>query len=452
MTTHLIDSILYRHLWSTEELHRLLDEVPKVQAWLDILATLAEAQAEVGVVPHRAAEAIRQCARVERLDLREIATETRRTGHSTLGLIRCLQQVLPEHAREWVYFGATVQDLTDTWTALVMRDVTDIVLRDLSILESEALRLASEHRDTVMAGRTHGQPGLPITFGFKAAVWAAELRRHDDRIRQARPRWEVAQLGGALGTLGFWGEHALPLLSAFARRIGLAEPRIPWLTARDGVAEFVSVLAMVTATLGKIGQEVYELQRPEIGEVREARGAAVVGSITMPHKRNPECSEQLVTLSRLVRNAASSALEGMLCEHERDGRSWKCEWIVVPEACQFTGAAMSLGIQLLGGLEIDAQRMADNVAAGGGYIFSEPAMRALSATVGKHSAHEIVHGVTMQGQADRIDLVDALTSDSRVREGVTPEELATCMTTGRAVGLAPAFVDRVVQAASTRDR
>ena len=155
-----------------------------------------------------------------------------------------------------------------------------------------------------MCGRTHGQPGLPITFGFKAAVWAAELDRHLERLRQGRRRWEVVQLGGALGTMEFWGDRALDLLEAFARQLGLGVPVVPWITARDGVAEFIWLLAAISATAGKIGNEVYQLQRPEIGELRESFTPGTVGSITMPHKRNPEISEHLVTLSRVIRAQA----------------------------------------------------------------------------------------------------------------------------------------------------
>ena len=200
-----------------------------------------------------------------------------------------------------------------------------------------------------MCGRTHGQPGLPVTFGFKAAVWASELARHQERLAQLRPRVEVVQLGGALGTMEFWGERALPLLDGFAARLGLGAPDIPWITARDRIAEFLTFLALVTGTLAKIGNEVFELQRPEIGEVGEPIVAGTVGSITMPHKRNPEFSEQLDTLARVVRADADVALEGLVALHERDGRSWKAEWLVLPEACQLTGAALGFGARLLEG-------------------------------------------------------------------------------------------------------
>jgi adenylosuccinate lyase len=444
MGAHLVDSVVYGHLWSTPELHRLLDDEGRLQSWLEILAALAEAQAEVGLVPPDAARAIRKHADVGLLDLDKVAEQTRATGHSTLGLIRCLQQVLPEDAREWVYYGATVQDVSDTWTAMIMRRVADVLERDLARAEAATLELATRHRDTVMCGRTHGQPGLPITFGFKAAVWASELRRHRLRIAEGRGRRELVQLGGALGTMEFWGDRALPLLEEFARRLGLGVSDVPWITARDGVAEFAGLLAMVTATLGKIGQEVYDLQRPEIGELREPFSPGQVGSITMPHKRNPELSEHLVTLSRLVRADAGVAIEGMVHEHERDGRSWKTEWVVLPEACLLTGAALAFGCRLLEGLEVDVERMSANLRAGGGYVLSEPVMRALADRIGKHTAHKVVYEATLAGLERGVDLRTALLADPRIAAHLGPDELDRCLDVRTALGAAPLFVDRVV--------
>jgi adenylosuccinate lyase len=447
MGAHLVDSVLYGHLWGTPELHRLLDDEGRVQSWLDILAALAEAQAEVGLVPAEAARIIRQHADVGLLDLDQVGAQTRATGHSTLGLIRCLHAVLPEPAREWVYFGATVQDLSDTWTALVLRNVTEIMDRHLPHAAAAAVTPAERHRETIMCGRTHGQPGLPITFGFKAAVWASELQRHRVRLAEGRRRWEVVQLGGALGTMEFWGDRALPLLDAFAGRLGLGAPDLPWITARDRVAEFLGMLAMVTATLAKIGQEVYELQRPEIGELREPFAPGQVGSITMPHKRNPELSEHLVTLARLVRADATVAVEGMVHEHERDGRAWKAEWVVFPEACLLTGASLAFACRLLDGLEVDADRMRTNVAAQGGYVLSEPVMRALADQIGKHAAQRVVYEVALAGRGRGVGFEAALLADPRVAERLTPEEIARCLDPRAALGAAPAFVDRVVKGA-----
>ncbi|MDQ1366240.1 MAG: hypothetical protein QOE07_1730 [Acidimicrobiaceae bacterium] len=391
MVSRIADSEMYAHLWGTEELRAVFDEKARLQAWLDILVALARAQSALGLIPPKSADAIAEAAHVERLDLTYAAAETRSTSHSTLGLIHAFQRILPEPAREHVYLGVTVQDITDTWTALALRQVGSIVWRDLRIIESLVLDLAETYRTAAMVGRTHGQPGAPITFGFKAASWADELRRHLDRLRHGQDRWLVGQLAGSVGGLGFFGDHGVGLRRDFCARVALADPGISWLTSRDRLVEFAQVLATISGTLARIGGEVYELQRPEIGELREPAGMGAVSSITMPHKRNPERSEHLDTLARLVRANAGAMLEAMVQQHERDGRGWKTEWIALPEVCLLTGTALQFTIEILSGLEVDTERMAANLAIQSGFINSERVLAALTPHLGKHRAQELMH-------------------------------------------------------------
>ncbi len=398
MGTRLTDSPMYAHLWGTPELEQVFGDEARLQTWLDVLVALARSQATLGIIPAEAAEQIAGQARAELLDLDEIAEQTRRSGHSTLGLINGLEQVLPSSAREYVYFGATVQDLTDTWFGLVMRDVAAIVWRDVCAIETTLLDLAEWYRDTVMAGRTHGQPGAATTFGLKAASWADELYRHRSRLRQGYPRWATGQLAGAVGTLAFFGPAGPGLRASYCAALGLADPGISWLTARDRVAEFGHVLAAVCGTLARIGGEVYELQRPEIGELREPLTAtAGVSSITMPHKRNPELSEHLDTLARLARSSAAVLLESMVGQHERDGRSWKAEWVALPEVCLLTGAALRFARLLVDGLEVDTAAMARNAAA---YpLGTEQVLAELSGRLGKHRAQRLLQDLLRDGAA-----------------------------------------------------
>jgi adenylosuccinate lyase len=424
--------MIFDHLWTTAATRELFGDEGRTRIWLSIYGALAEAQGELGLIPQDAAADI--AARARRpVDLEAVAEETRRTGHSTLGLIRVLQRDL-DAGREWLSYGATVQDVSDTWTGLVMQRMLVLGDEELTAIEIETAALGRRHRDAVMLGRTHGQPGLPITFGFKAAVWVAELRRHRERIAQARPRLEVGQLAGAVGTLSAWGTAGPELQRRMLERLGLGVPEISWTSARDRVAEFVGLLALVTGTLAKIGNEVYNLQRPEIGELGEAPSEGVVGSITMPQKRNPERSEHLSTLASVVRAAAGQALEAMVAEHERDGAAWKSEWALLPQACGAAAVALALGAELVAGLQVDELRMRENVDAQRGYILAEPAMLALGADIGPRRAHELVHEAARRGIVEGLTLNEALL---RHADGLTLDE-------GAALGASEELVRRVL--------
>jgi adenylosuccinate lyase len=443
VSTRMVDSLAYRHLWTAPELDPLFEERNRLQRWLDILAALARAQASLGIVPSDSARAITEHAEAGRLDLDRIAAETRHTGHSTLGLIHELQRILPTSAREHVYYGATVQDLTDTWFGLVLRDVGMLVGHKLWVLEGSLLALARTHRDTAMVGRTHGQPGAAITFGFKVAGWADELRRHEDRLVEGRRRWAVGQLAGAVGVLGFYQGDQLELRRRFCADLGLDDPGISWLTSRDRIAEFAHVLAMVCATLARIGGEVYELSRPEIAELREGLSIGGVSSITMPHKRNPEGSEHLVTLSRLVRAHAAVLLEGMDQQHERDGRGWKAEWVSLPDVCEFTVTALGVALAVVDGLEVNSAAMARNMSAGGEKLHSEQILATLSELRGKHAAQALMAEVVDSGAADAQGLAAAVAARARLE----PAQVAA-WAARPATGAAAAMVDLVLERAA----
>ncbi len=227
MPVHLIDSLIYRNSWGTPELRTLFDDVGRTRSWLEILAVLAETQAEFGLIPVDAAQAVAKTCRTIELDadfFEEVRIGFETTNHSTLGLIRAVQRHCPDQSGEWLYYGATVQDITDTWTALVLQKVRDIVKQELAAIEANLVQLATAQRDTVMAGRTHGQIGLPITFGFKVAIWAMEVRRHRQRLAEIAPRLAVGQLAGGVGSLSSLGVRALEMQKRFLEKLGLNAP------------------------------------------------------------------------------------------------------------------------------------------------------------------------------------------------------------------------------------
>jgi adenylosuccinate lyase len=431
MSSRITDSPFYEHLWGTAEAREILGDDGRLRGWLEVIVALARAQAAAGVIPASAADLIAEHARADLLDLGYAAEQTRQTSHSMLGLIRGLQAILPEEARQYIYTGTTVQDITDTWTSLAIRRIGSIVWRDLRQIEERLLDLAVAHRSTVMAGRTHGQPGSPVTFGWKAACWADEIRRHLDRWRAGAPRWLVGQLGGGVGSLVFYGEVGLAVRASFCAELGLADPGISWLSARDRSAEVAQVLALICGTLARIGGEVYELQRPEIGELAEGPLAGTVGSITMPHKRNPESSEHLDTLARLARANAAVMVEATVQLHERDGRGWKAEWVALPEVCLLATAALEIAIGLLARLAVDAQAMRHNLARHGGYSISERAVGLLAPRLGPRRAQELMQQVLGEGTAAGLTaeqaLLDAgLFSLAQVRELTARPDTGAC--------------------------
>ena len=448
MPVHLMDSELFRGGWSTPEMRELFDDRARLQRWLDVIAVLAEAQAELDLIPRSAADEIARKARAELLDINLIRRGIEETSHSLLSTIRALQAVCDGGAGEYINFGTTVHDISDTANALAFREVCGTVFRELHAVEGECLRLAREHRDTIMAGRTHGQTGLPITFGWKAAVWAREVRRHIERLKELEPRLLVGQLAGAVGTLAFFDGKGLALQERVMGRLGLRVPDIAWDTARDNLAEFANFLAMAAQTCAKFATEVYNLQRPEIGELFEPWVMGRVGSVTMPHKRNPEIVEQIGTLARVVRADAAVLLEGILHEHERDGRPWKAEWVALPEACVLTGKALQLTRDVLAGLVVDAEAMRRNLHEENGLLASEAVMGFLSRKVGKQTAHRLVYEAAMAAVEKGVSLRDAL-QDSPAAPHLASADLDGLFDLRNSLGHATDFVDRVLVLAET---
>jgi adenylosuccinate lyase len=439
----MIDSQIYGNAWSSDEMRAIFDDIPRTQGWLDVIAALAEAQAETGLIPAEVVPEIRRVCRMELLDMAALRQGYQETGHSTLGLIRELKRHCSPAAGEWLYYGATVHDITDTWMAMALLKVWAIVLRDLRELEEILLQLAVTHRDTPMPGRTHGQPGLPITFGFKVAVWVREVRRHIERLKDLHRRLGQGQLAGGVGSLSSLGDQGFEVQERFFAKLGLRPPDIVWNTARDTQVEFVNLLAMIAATFDKIGHEIYNLQRPEIGEVREGFVSGTVGSITMPHKRNPEIAEHLGSLAGLIRHNAACLVENLVHDHERDGRSWKAEWGLIGPSCAMAGAVLRLAKTMCANLQVDEAGMWANLTASQGYVLSEGVMLALAQKIGKQTAHELVYTTAMAAFEAKRPLKEAILDNEQIVAHLTPAEIEALFDYRRQLGLCPEFVDRV---------
>ena len=447
MTGLSFGSKVYGGAWTTPQMQALFADAPRTRRWLNLLAILAETQAEFDLVPKEAARDILATAQaivVDEAFLRECREGYEATGHSTAGLIEAFARRCVGPGAEWFYFGATVQDIADTWLMLALREARGLIITDLHRASAAAEELCRRHRDTLMPGRTHGQQGLPITFGFKAAGWLAELRRCRRRFEEAAPRLDVGQLCGGVGSLSALGPNALAVQERFFERVGLRAPDISWTASRDILVEWGNLLIFAASAADRIGHEVYNLQRDEIGELREGASRENIGSITMPHKRNPEAAEHLGTLSRVVRANAALLCESLVHDHERDGRSWKIEWHAVPELTMAAGKALALLGGLLEGLDVCAERMRENLFSTGGYPMSEAIMLALARKIGKQSAHKLVHDLLIEARAAGQSLRDVVMNARDVRAHLSQSDLEALLDPFAQTGQCQALVDRVL--------
>jgi adenylosuccinate lyase len=391
---HITDSTFYGNNYATPVSRAIFCDICRVQRWLDIEAALAQAQGELGVIPPEAAAGIVAAARVENIDLELMRTEVAHSRHSLVGLLRGLQAVCPEGSGQYVHYGATTQDIQDTGQVLEMRDVVDRLEADLEGFVRVLAALADRCSEIVALGRTHARAALPMTFGLKVASWLDEVLRQARRLEEIRERVLVAQLFGGAGTMAGFGDRAPELLDRFAARLGLGAPTIGWHVARDRIVEYVATLASIAGTMGRIADEVRTLSRPEIGEVEEAWEHGIVGSSTMPHKRNPERCEQVVVMSKLAAAQVGIALAGMPGEHERDSRTLRVEWACVPDVSHYCLTALSITADVVAGLELHVDRMLRNAEAVTDEIGSEALMLALGERLGKQNSHEIVYDLS----------------------------------------------------------
>ncbi len=444
MGAYVIDSRLFGDQFSTARMRAIFSDETTVQRWLDVEAALARVQARLGVIPADAAETIVAHCKVALLDLDDMKREMDRTSHPIVPLLRAVKKVCPGDATEFIHYGATTQDIMDTGMVLQLRDALDAYEPDMRALLAACCDLARKHRDTTMAGRSHGQQALPITFGYKAAVWAAEIARNLDRLHEMRPRVLVGQFGGAVGTLAALGAQGDAVQRGLMAELGLGLPVIAWHTARDGVAELVSVLGLCTATIGKIAQEIYALQKTETAELEEPFSPGKVGSSTMPHKRNPPACETIMALARVVRSIAPLGLEAVMAEHERDKVVLQTEREFTGRAFCLADAALKKGIAVLSGLTVRPDNMKRNLWAQKGLLMSEPVMFALGARFGKQHAHEMVYELCMQAFESGTPLRDALLAQPEIARSLDAAEIDRMLDPDGYTGMAGAFVDRVL--------
>jgi adenylosuccinate lyase len=394
------------------------------------------------MIPAAAAEAIAQHAPAASLE-RAKAIELE-ISHDMMAIVKAISEVSGDASR-WVHYGATSNDILDTATALQLSQSLNLIDRKLRILLAVLLHRSDETKTLVCIGRTHGQQGVPTTYGLRFAIWASEIGRHIERLEQLRPRVVVGQMTGAVGTQAALGPKAMEVQAAMMEVLGIGSVDVSnQVISRDRYAEYFMFCANVATTLDKIGIEIRTLQRTEIGEVEEAFGARQVGSSTMPHKRNPIKSEQVCGLARIVRSAVEPALQNNTLWDERDLTNSSCERVLFPEASILTDHCIRLMTTVLGGLEINPAAIRRNLAFLHGINMAESVMIELTRRgMGRQDAHERVRMASMQALAEGAPLGDVLAKDPEVVRYCSRDDIAALLNPDSYIGTSVQQVDRV---------
>jgi adenylosuccinate lyase len=426
----------------------IFEEETRLQRLLDVEAALARAEAKVGLIPREAATEIAAKATTKHVSVKRVEELERETRHDLMAVVLALTEACAGDAGKYVHLGATSNDIQDSATALQLRDAIRIIEEDLEDLVDAFADLASKHKKTIMLGRTHGQAAVPITFGLKIAVFASEVARQQERLRQAAPRIIVGKMSGAVGTGAAFGPRAADIQSTVLADLGLGvEEAATQVVGRDRHAEFIAVLANLAASLEKFCTEVRNLQRTEIGEVAEAFEAkSQVGSSTMAQKENPIVSENVCSLARIVRSLVTPALENVPLWHERDLTNSAAERILIPHACVLIDEMLARTTEVFRTLRVFPDRMKANLEATKGQVMAEAVMMALAAKgLGRQEAHKLVRDAAQTARTKGILLRDALLAAPRVSKLLSPKELDAAMDPNAYLGQSASIVDATLK-------
>lgn len=444
MATTVLDSRIFRDLFGTQAMREVFSDEAFLERCVEVEVALARAESRTGVIPEAAARDIAARASARGLDFERLKAETETVGYPILPLVRQLAAQCGEAGR-WLHWGATTQDIMDSALVLQLRAALDLVHAEVAALRGVLAGLARRYRDAPMAGRTHLQHALPVTFGYKAAIWLGMFDRHAARLDELRPRVQVVQFAGAAGTLASLGDRGLAVQAELARELGLRVPATTWHVARDALAEAVLFLGLVTGSLGKIATDVMLMMQNELAEAFEpfvhGRGA----SSTMPQKRNPISCELILAAGKAVRQHCALMLDATVQDFERATGPWHAEWIAIPESFVLTAGALAQAKFMLGGLVVDEARMRRNLDVTSGLIVAEAAMMALAPHLGRQAAHDVVYDACRSAADEGRSLGDVLNSLPAVTKHLSAKQIAEAVDPVRYLGAAQEMVDRLLK-------
>ncbi|KMY03642.1 MULTISPECIES: 3-carboxy-cis,cis-muconate cycloisomerase [Pseudomonas] len=429
------------------EMREIFSDEGRVQGMLDFEAALARAQARVGLIPPEVVADIELSCDARLFDFDALAIAIGSAGNSAIPLVKALGKQIAARSAEaerYVHMGATSQDVMDSGLVLQLRRAIVLLERDLSRLADAMAEQAQCHACTPLAGRTWLQQATPVTLGMKIAGWLGAVTRHRQRLNEIKPRLLCLQFGGASGSLAALGDQAFSVAEALADELQLALPEQPWHTQRDRLVEFAGLLGLIAGSLGKLGRDVSLLMQTEVGEVFEPSAPGKGGSSTMPHKRNPVGAAVMISTATRAPGLVATMLSAMPQEHERSLGLWHAEWETLPELCCLVSGSLQQALQVIPGLQVDAERMAINLQSTKGLVLAEAVSIALAQRIGRDAAHHLVEQCCRRAVEQGAHLRQVLGETPQVSEQFSSDELDRLLDPAHYLGQARHWVERAV--------
>jgi len=446
MASSIIDSAIFQGIFSSDAMRHVWSDENRTQKYLDIERALAVVQGRLGLIPQEAADEIVNHCTLDQIDMAKLRAQTERIGYPILGVVSQLNALCRDQLGEYCHWGATTQDITDTATVLQIREGLVLVDDELAAIAAALAKLAREHRDTPIIGRSNLQQAIPVTFGYKMAGLLSAVLRHRERIAQLRERVLVGEFAGAAGTLASLQTGAMETQAGLCAELGLKQPVIAWHTIRDNIAEVGTVLGLIGGTLGKLSMDFKLMMQTEVAEVFEPYHHGRGSSSTMPQKRNPISSAYIHGAISVLRQHAAALMDAMVADHERSTGPWQIEWIVLPEAFCLLAGALKQSRVVVEGLEVDTAAMRRNIALTHGLVMSEAVMMGLGPYIGREFAHDLVYDICREALKQQRPLLDLLCENAQIMEHVTREQLAAMCDPANYLGQSGLMVDRVLAA------
>ena len=445
-------SQLYASLFYQKEVTEIFSDQALVSYMIQAEVALAQAQAQVGVIPESAATVISQAAQfaIEQIDFDALAVATGLAGNIAIPFVKQFTAIVKqqdEDAARYVHWGATSQDILDTACILQCRAGLQQIESLIQQCYRTALAQAEQYRSQVMIGRTWLQQALPITLGHKLARWASAFHRDLARIDAMKTRVFTAQLGGAVGSLASLQDQGTAVVQAFSAQLQLSVPACTWHGERDRIVEIASVLAMVTGSLGKMARDWSLMMQTEIAEVFEPTAKGRGGSSTMPHKRNPVAAASVLAAANRVPVLMSSLYQSMVQEHERSLGGWHAEWLALPEIFQLCVGALERTLDVLQGMQVNAENMQRNLDCTQGLIMAEAMMMALAPHIGRLQAHHVVEVACKTAVEKNIHLKDVMTELDQVQAYFDANQIEEIFKPASYLGNIQDQIDAVLQEA-----